>query len=85
MKFLVDMMLSTEVAERLRNAGHDAVHARDHGLQRALDQISRPEVPLSNASCSRRTRISASFWRLATRRHRWRSCVAWLFSEWNSS
>ncbi len=32
MKFLVDMMLSTRVAEGLRNAEHDAVHGLQHAL-----------------------------------------------------
>ena len=54
MKFLVDMMLSTTVAEELRNAGHDAVHVRDYGLQRALD-----EEILARAAGEQRILISA--------------------------
>jgi predicted nuclease of predicted toxin-antitoxin system len=72
-KFLVDMMLSTRVAEELRNAGHDAVHVREYGLQRALD-----EEILARAAREQRTLISADMdfgFLLASRRHPWPSVV----------
>ncbi|HTB89690.1 MAG TPA: DUF5615 family PIN-like protein, partial [Steroidobacteraceae bacterium] len=37
MKFLVDNALSPILAERLRQAGHDAVHVRDFALQAVAD------------------------------------------------
>ncbi len=40
MRFLVDQCLSPSFAEALSAAGHDVVHVRDRGLQRAAD----PEV-----------------------------------------
>jgi len=37
LRFLIDQALSPAVAERLAEAGHDAAHVRDYGMQAATD------------------------------------------------
>jgi len=39
MRFLADMGLSPSTVAPLRQAGHDAVHLRDEGLQRLSDEL----------------------------------------------
>lgn len=54
MRFLIDECLSLEVGEVLVEHGHDVVHVRDLGMQRATDQ----EV-LDRARGERRVLVSA--------------------------
>lgn len=39
MKFLIDNALSPGISRLLADAGHDAVHVRDYGLQAAEDSV----------------------------------------------
>ena len=39
MKFLLDNNLSPRLAELLRAAGHDVLHLRDLGMQKATDEV----------------------------------------------
>jgi predicted nuclease of predicted toxin-antitoxin system len=49
-RFLADMGVGRSVAQRLRNAGHDALHLRDENLQRMPD----PEI-FAKAAAEHRT------------------------------
>lgn len=54
MRFLVDECLSADLASALADAGHDVIHLRDVGMQRAKD----PEV-LELARAEQRVLVSA--------------------------
>ncbi len=54
MRFLIDNALSPRVAERLAEAGHDAVHVRAYDLQAAAD-----EVIVERARAEQRVVVSA--------------------------
>lgn len=54
MRYLIDQNLSRAVVVRLADAGHDAVHLRDYGMQQADD-----ETILARARDEERVLISA--------------------------
>jgi len=53
-RFLIDNALSQALSDELRTAGHDSVHVREYGLQRAED-----DVVLERARAESRILVSA--------------------------
>lgn len=51
MKFLIDMPLSTGLAIRLMQQGHDAVHAFELGLARASDEAILERAQREASGC----------------------------------
>lgn len=62
MKFLVDENLSERVAEVLVENGHDAIHVRDIGLERADDPVVMARAEARAVSSCRRTLTSGPSW-----------------------
>lgn len=54
MRFFIDSALSPIAAERLREAGYDAVHTRDYGMHLAADSSI-----LERAAAEQRVVVSA--------------------------
>ena len=65
MRFLVDNALSPDVAQRLSDAGHDALHVRDIGMGAAADPeiFDRASAEDRMIRLTHRLRVAIGGWR----------------------
>ena len=70
MRFLIDNALSPIVAVGLRDAGHEAIHGRDYGLQEADDVVVFERAAREGRVIVSADTTSEPSWPCAARPHR---------------